>query len=78
MFKPWYKQLINMDVIELKLINVSKIQPIAIASLLAFLAITSFPQPLKCEISVVASFRMVPYLQYCYALVVMSNAVYNY
>ena len=47
--------------------------------LLAFSAVTSFiPQFLRCETNMVASYRLVPYLQRCHAWVVTSSAVNNY
>ena len=45
---------------------------------LEFLAISSFPQLLKRKTDMVASNRVVPYLQCCCACVVMSSAVHNY
>ena len=56
MFKPQYKQLINVDGIELKPSNVRKIWSIVTASSFAFSAFTSrFPQLVKCDTDVVAS-----------------------
>ena len=49
-----------------------------ISSSLEFLAISSFPQLLRCKTNMVASYRVVPYLQCCYAWVVTSSAVHNY
>ena len=46
--------------------------------LLAFSAISSFPQLLRREADMVASYDIVPYLQHCYAWVVTNNAVHNY
>ena len=37
-----------------------------------------FPQLLKCDTDMVASHRIVPYLQRCYTLLVTSEAVHNY
>ena len=67
-----------MDGIELKPFDVCKSWPIITASLFAFSslatpdyafsAITSrFPQLLKCDTNMVASYCLVPYLQHCYA-----------
>ena len=70
MFKPHYKQLISVVGIELK--------QYAIASSIAFSDITSFPQLLRYDTDMVESYCVVPYLQCCYALVVMSNAVHDY
>ena len=79
MFKPQYKQLINVDGIELKPSNARKSWSIVTASLFAFSGIAShFPQLLKCGTDMVVSYRIVPYLQCCYALLVMSNAVHDY
>ena len=47
-------------------------------SLREFLAISSFPQFLRRKTDMVASYRVVPYLQRCYAWVVTSSAVHNY
>ena len=61
------------------LFDVCKIRPIVTASSLAFSAVSSrFPQLLKCDTNMVVSYRVVPYLQHCYASLVMSNAVHNY
>ena len=50
MFKPQYKQLINVDGIELKLSDVRKSRYIVTALSFAFSAIASrFPQLLKCD-----------------------------
>ena len=66
MFKPQYKQLINVDGIELKPSDVHKSWYIVTASLLAFSAIAfRFPQLLKCDTDMVAFYRVVPYLQRC-------------
>ena len=60
MFKPQYKQLINVDGIELKPSNMRKIWSIVTASSFTFLAIASrFPQLLKCDTDMVASYRIV-------------------
>ena len=67
-----------MDGIELKPSDVHKSQPIATAFLLAFSAIASFPQLLKYETDMVASFHVIPCLQRCHALLVMSNTVHDY
>ena len=68
-----------MDEIELKPSDVCKNQSITTASLFTFSAITShFPQLLKCDTDMVASYRIVPYLQRCYALLVTSNVVHDY
>ena len=76
MFKPQYQQLIN---VEIKSSNVCKSQSITIASSFGFSAITSrFPQLLKRHADMVASYHVVPYLQRCYASLVMSNAVHDY
>ena len=45
---------------------------------LEFLAILSFPQLLRCKTGMVASYRVVPYLQRCYAWVVTSSTVHTY
>ena len=50
----------------------------AISVSLEFLAISSFPQLLRCKTDMVASYHVVPYLQCCYAWVVMRSAVHNY
>ena len=65
-----------MDGIELKPSNVCKSQSIITESLFAFSAIVS--QLLKCDTDMVVSYRVVPYLQRCYALLVMSNAVHDH
>ena len=79
MFKLQYKQLINVDGIEFKPSEVRKIRSIITASSFAFSVIASrFPKLLKCDIDMVASYHIVPYLQHCYASLVMSNAVHNY
>ena len=79
MLKPQYKQLINVDGIELKPSDVRKSWSIATASSFALLAIASYyPELLKCDTDIVASYRIVPYLQRCYALLVTSNAVHEY
>ena len=76
MFKPWYKQLINVDGIELKPFNVRKSWSITTASSFAFSAIASrFPQLLKHDTNMVVSYCIVPYLQHYYVLLVTSNAV---
>ena len=49
-----------------------------IALLLAFSAILPFPQLLSHEADMVVSYRIVSYLQCCYAWVFMSSAVHNY
>ena len=52
-----------MDEMELKPFDVRKSQYIVTASSFAFSAITShFPQILKCDTDMVASYRVVPYL----------------
>ena len=79
MFKPQYKQLINMDEIELKASDARKSWSIVTASSFAFSAVAScFLQLLKCDTDMVASYRVVPYLQRCYASLVTSNAVHDY
>ena len=50
----------------------------AITLSLEFLAILLFPQLLRHKTDMVASYRVVPYLQSCYAWVVKSSAVHNY
>ena len=40
--------------------------------------LSSFPQLLRRKTDIVASYRVVPYLQHCYAWVVTSSAVHNY
>ena len=73
MFKPQYKQLINVDGIELKPSDVRKSRSIVTAPLLTFSAIASrFPQLLKCDTDMVASYLVVPCLQCCYASLVAS------
>ena len=68
-----------MDEIELKPSDVRKSRFIAIASSFVFSAIAShFPQLLKCDTDMVVSYCIVPYLQCCYALLVMSNVVHDY
>ena len=68
MFKPQYKQLINMDGIKLKPSDMRESQSIVTTSSFVFSAVTShFPQLLKCDTNMVASYRVVPYLQHCYA-----------
>ena len=50
MFKPQYKQLINVDGIELKPSDMCKSRSVVTASLFAFSAVAShFPQLLKCD-----------------------------
>ena len=79
MFKPQYKKLINTDGIELKLSDVRKSRSIIMAASFAFSAVASrFPQLLKCDTDMVASYRVVPYLQRCYASLVTSNTVHDY
>ena len=79
MFKPQYKQLINMDGIELKPSDVHKSQSIVTASLFAFSAVAPcFAKLLKCNTDMVASYCLVPYLQHCYASLVMHIAVHDY
>ena len=79
MFKPQHKQLINVDGGQLKPSDVCKSWPIVTASSLEFSAVAScFPQLLKCDTDMVASYRVVPYLQGCYASLVTSNAVHDY
>ena len=48
------------------------------ALLLAFSAISSFPQLLRREGHMVASYSVVPYLQHCYVWIIMRNTVHNY
>ena len=63
---PQYKQLINVYGIELEPSDVCKSQSIVTASSLTFSAVAShFPQLLKCDTDVVASYRVVPCLQRC-------------
>ena len=45
---------------------------------LAFSTIVSFPQLVRCETDMVATYRIIPYLQHCYDWVVKSNSVHNY
>ena len=49
-----------------------------IVLLCTFSAIASFPQLLKHNADMAVSYCIVPYLQRCYAGVVMSNVVHNY
>ena len=66
-----------MDGIELKPSDLRKaMQSIVTASSFAFLAVAS--RLLKCDTDMVASYRVVPYLQRCYASLVTSNAVHDY
>ena len=82
MFKPQYKELINVDRIELKPSNVCQGWSIAASSSLAFSAIAShFPQFLKHDTNksdMVPSYHVVAYLQRFYASLVTSNATHNY
>ena len=79
MFKPQYKQLINMDGIEPKASDVRKSRSIITPSSFAFWAIAShISQLLKYDTNTVASYHVVPYLQRCYASLVTSNAVHDY
>ena len=79
MFKPQYKQPINVDGIEPKPSDVYKIWSIVTTSSFAFSAVASrFPQLLKCDTDMVVSYRVVPYLQHCYTSLVMGNAVHDY
>ena len=56
-----------------------KSRSITTASSFAFSAIAScFPQLLKHDTNMVASYHVVPYLQCCYASLVISNAVHSY
>ena len=55
-----------------------KLIALSLAFLAQFLAISSFHQLMRCETDMVMSYRIVPYLQCCYAWVVTSNAVLNY
>ena len=65
-----------MDRIELKPSDVRKSRSIITASSFAFSAIAShFPQLLKCDTDMVASYHVVPYLQRCYASLV---AIHDY
>ena len=62
MFKPQYKQLINVDGMELKPSDVRKSRYIVTASSFVFSAIASrFPQLLKCDTDMLASYCVVPY-----------------
>ena len=72
-----------MDRIELKPFDMCKSRSIITASSFAFSAIAShfpkrFPQLLKCDTDTVVSYRVVPYLQRCYASLVISSAVHDY
>ena len=68
-----------MDGIELKPSDVCKIWPIITATSFVFSAVASrFPQLLKRDTDMVVSYRVAPYLQRCYASLVMSNAVKCY
>ena len=79
MFKSQYKQLIDVDGMELKPFDVRKSRYIVTASSFVFSAVASrFPQLLKCDTDMVASYRVVPYLQCCYTSLVTSNAVHDY
>ena len=81
MFKPQYKQLFNVDGIKLKPSDVHKMVYLYIvtASSFVFSAVASrFPQLLKCDNDMVACYHILPYLQLCYASLVMSNAVHGY
>ena len=82
MFKFQYKQLINVDGIELKSSDVHKSQYsyiVTASASFAFSAVASrFPQLLKCDTDMVAFYYVVSYLQRCYALLVTSNAVHDY
>ena len=49
-----------------------------IALSLVLSVISSFPQLLRHEADMVASYHIVPYLQHCYAWVFTSNAVQDY
>ena len=63
MFKPWYKQLININGIKLKPSVMHKSQSSTIASLFAFLAIATFPQKLlKRDTDMVASYCIILHL----------------
>ena len=77
MFKPCYKQSINVDRIKLTLLTCAKANKL-LALLLAFSAISSFPQLPRREADMVASYHVVPYLQHCYASVITSNTVHNH
>ena len=78
MFKPQYKQLTNVDGIELKPSNVCKSWSITMASSFAFSAIASQLLKRARDNDMVASYRIVPYLQCCYASLVTSNAIHDY
>ena len=79
MFKPQYKQLINVDGIEFKPSDVHTSQYIVTPSSFAFSAVASrFPQLLKYDTDMVASYRVVSYLQHCHVSLVTSNAVHDY
>ena len=79
MFKPQYKQLINVNEMELKPSDVHKSRSIITASSFAFSAVVSrFSQLLKCDTDMVVSYHIVPYLQRCHASLVTSNAVHDY
>ena len=79
MFKPQYKQVNNVDGIEFKPSDMRKSRSVITASSFAFSAIASpFPQLLKCDTDMVASYHVIPYLQHCYALLITSNAVHEY
>ena len=59
--------------------DMRKSRSIITASSFAFSAIAScFPQLLKYDADMVVSYRVVPYLQRCYALLVTSSAVHDY
>ena len=60
MFKPQYKQLLNVDGIEVRFSNVHKSQFITIASSFGLSAIASIPQLLKCDTNMVVSYCVVP------------------
>ena len=80
MFKPQYKQLINVDGIEFKPSDVCKSWYIATEHhRLHFQPshLTQVPQLLKCDTDMVASYRVVPYLQRCRALLVTGDAVHD-
>ena len=53
-------------------------QSITTASSFAFSAIASFPQLLKGDTDMVASYYHIPYLQCCYALLATSDAAQDY
>ena len=79
MFKPQYKQLINMDGIELKPSDMHKIRSIITALSFTFSAVAScFPQLLKCDTDMIPYYCIVPYLQCCYAMLVTSNVIHDY